>query len=143
MLSQLFWMEQNLKQIIIGEKERQTETELHFMVQIQLQYFWGDVSLKAVFVANTVSRLEWIKQLNCRYPLKMLSVLARKSTRAISQSVRCLATPPVMEGHAQLDDSKLPMDEQLNPSFFKVSVAKTGKNLGTSTWKTVLAECWI
>lgn len=52
---------------------------------------------------------------------KMLSLHIRNITRPVIIGVRCMATPPKMGGHAQLNDSRLPMDEQINPSFFKVS----------------------
>ncbi|KAK6112078.1 glutamate dehydrogenase, mitochondrial precursor, putative [Brugia malayi] len=53
----------------------------------------------------------------------MVSLYTRNMTRFITTaniSVRSMATPPKMGGHAQLNDSKLPMDEQINPSFFKM-----------------------
>ncbi|VDK86144.1 unnamed protein product [Onchocerca ochengi] len=50
----------------------------------------------------------------------MLSIYARNTMRFAPVGVRCMATPPKMGSHAQLNDSKLPMDEQINPSFFKM-----------------------
>lgn len=63
--------------------------------------------------------------IRCRNSFKkMLSLYGRNLVRPAIISVRCMATPPKMGGHAQLNDSKLTMEEQLNPSFFKVPLPR-------------------
>lgn len=47
----------------------------------------------------------------------MLSTLARGTSRALSRRAFCSNT---LDAHGQVADAKKPMDEQVNPSFFKM-----------------------
>lgn len=66
-----------------------------------------------------------------RYPHKMLSVAVRNCLRLSGR--RCLSQALNHDSEAKLADSKLPMDEQLDPSFFQVGIFIVQKN-ASSAW---------
>ncbi|MFH4973808.1 hypothetical protein AB6A40_000517 [Gnathostoma spinigerum] len=72
-----------------------------------------------VLIDDTAEFLKKMKKKTSKCGLWMLSVL-RSGARSLIRGGRCLATCGNLDAQAQLEDSKKPMDEQINPSFFKM-----------------------